>query len=337
MNLLQKLDGREWQVIVLRFGLMDGDFKSIAEISEDLSINRQQIRQIESEVINEFRHSDHIKQMLGELENREQLVIAMRFGLTDATPKTLKDVSEVLHLTIGGVRQIERVALRKLIYVTLGAPFRHFEELFKDRRAKRARILRKVDAFDKLHLVVRNLAQEYGRNPSISEIAERLEITSEQVENALELDQELRWLRNPEVDEVADRLAMTLGVAGRSEMTSEEIGVVLKHCQEQTTIEHPIDANKGVELVRIQVHPGAIADNALVGHERDSLSDRVYEKLQTLEPREQQVLVMRFGLDDGKENTLQEIGDVLDLTRERVRQIEKAALSKLKHRLPEED
>ena len=107
--------------------------------------------------------------------------------------------------------------------------------------------------------------------------------------------------------------------------------------QEQTTIEHPNDADEGVDLVRIQVHPGAIADNVLVANERDSLIDRVYEKLQTLEPRERLVLAMRFGLDDGKEKTLQEIGDVLDLTRERVRQIEKAALGKLKHRLPEED
>ena len=244
MNLLQKLDGREWQVIVLRFGLMDGDFKSIAEISEDLSINRQQIRHIESEVMNEFRQSDHIKQMLGELENREQLVIAMRFGLTDGTPKTLKDVSEVFHLTIGRVRQIERAALRKLIYISLGAPFRYFDELIKERRARRARILRRLDGLDKLRHVTRELAQEFGRNPNIDEIAARAEMTLHKTVDILRIGQELESLekvrdawrdlamkhhRQPSIGEIAERL----------EMTSEEVKNALDLDQDLWYLHNP--------------------------------------------------------------------------------------------------
>jgi len=53
--------------------------------------------------------------------------------------------------------------------------------------------------------------------------------------------------------------------------------------------------------------------------------------LETLSPREKKVLVMRFGLDDGKPKTLEEVGKEFKVTRERIRQIEAKAIRKLKH------
>ena len=53
-----------------------------------------------------------------------------------------------------------------------------------------------------------------------------------------------------------------------------------------------------------------------------------------LEIRERQVIAMRFGLTDGEEKTLEEIGEALYLTRERIRQIERTALNKLKRKAP---
>jgi len=53
--------------------------------------------------------------------------------------------------------------------------------------------------------------------------------------------------------------------------------------------------------------------------------------LSSLAPKEREILMMRFGLDDGRIKTLKEIGEIFEISRERVRQIETKALSKLKH------
>ena len=64
---------------------------------------------------------------------------------------------------------------------------------------------------------------------------------------------------------------------------------------------------------------------------RESLSEAIREVLTTLRPREARVLRMRFGIDLDTDHTLEEIGKQLDLTRERIRQIETKALLKLRH------
>jgi RNA polymerase primary sigma factor len=61
------------------------------------------------------------------------------------------------------------------------------------------------------------------------------------------------------------------------------------------------------------------------------LRDQINAALDQLAPKEKEILMMRFGLDDGRIKTLKEIGDIFDISRERVRQIETKALSKLKH------
>ena len=61
------------------------------------------------------------------------------------------------------------------------------------------------------------------------------------------------------------------------------------------------------------------------------LREQLLEVLHTLTPREEQVLMLRFGLKDGRMRTLEEVGKVFDITRERIRQIEAKALRKLRH------
>jgi RNA polymerase primary sigma factor len=61
------------------------------------------------------------------------------------------------------------------------------------------------------------------------------------------------------------------------------------------------------------------------------LSEKVEAVLDTLPPREARILRMRFGLDDGRSYTLEEVGQKFGLTRERIRQIESKALSRLRH------
>jgi RNA polymerase primary sigma factor len=63
----------------------------------------------------------------------------------------------------------------------------------------------------------------------------------------------------------------------------------------------------------------------------ESLKDQIGSVLDTLTPREQRILRLRFGLDDGRSRTLQEVGKEFKVTRERIRQIEAKALRKLRH------
>ena len=61
------------------------------------------------------------------------------------------------------------------------------------------------------------------------------------------------------------------------------------------------------------------------------LKEQLVDVLKTLTPREEKVLRLRFGLDDGRQRTLEEVGHQFEVTRERIRQIEAKALRKLRH------
>ena len=65
--------------------------------------------------------------------------------------------------------------------------------------------------------------------------------------------------------------------------------------------------------------------------ERERLKEEIEMALNELNPREQQVMRLRFGLDDGQVRTLEEVGKEFGVTRERIRQIESKTISKLKH------
>ena len=67
------------------------------------------------------------------------------------------------------------------------------------------------------------------------------------------------------------------------------------------------------------------------------LKEQLMEVLDTLTPREEKVLRLRFGLDDGRARTLEEVGKEFNVTRERIRQIEAKALRKLRHPKPQQE
>ena len=125
--------------------------------------------------------------------------------------------------------------------------------------------------------------------------------------------------REPTTEEVAKELHMDVS----------KVEEIMKIAQEPVSLETPVgeeeDSHLGDFLPDTDAsQPSEEASYALL---REQLED----VLATLTPREQQVLRMRFGLQDGKPHTLEEVGKEFDVTRERIRQIESKALRKLRH------
>ena len=121
----------------------------------------------------------------------------------------------------------------------------------------------------------------------------------------------------------AEEIAEVIG------MSPEKVREIMKFAQDPVSLETPIgeeeDSHLG-DFIEDSDSP-APADAASYALLREQLS----EELHTLTPREEHVLKLRFGLDDGRTRTLEEVGKEFNITRERIRQIEAKALRKLRH------
>jgi RNA polymerase primary sigma factor len=124
------------------------------------------------------------------------------------------------------------------------------------------------------------------------------------------------------------------------EPTSEEIGSgmeiqpdkvreIIKVSQEPVSLETPIGEEEDSHLGDFIEDQGTMAPSEAASHQL--LKEQVQDVLSSLTPREQKVLVLRFGLEDGRSRTLEEVGREFNVTRERIRQIEAKALRKLRH------
>ena len=125
--------------------------------------------------------------------------------------------------------------------------------------------------------------------------------------------------REPTAEELAERLDMSV----------ERIHEIRKIALEPVSLETPVGDEDDTHLADFiqDEHTAVPADEATMTILREQLK----EALDTLHPREQQVLKLRFGLEDGQVRTLEEVGKEFNVTRERIRQIESKALRKLRH------
>lgn len=134
---------------------------------------------------------------------------------------------------------------------------------------------------------------------------------------------------------ISRRLMQELGrepmpeeVAEEMEIPVEKVREIIKVSQEPASLEAPVgeeeDSRLGDFIQDASASPTDQATQAL-------LKDHIREVLETLSPREAKVLEYRFGLEDGKQRTLEEVGKEFGVTRERIRQIEAKAIRKLRH------
>ncbi|MDQ1368472.1 MAG: polymerase primary sigma factor, partial [Acidimicrobiaceae bacterium] len=125
------------------------------------------------------------------------------------------------------------------------------------------------------------------------------------------------------------RLPTPAELADALQLSEEQITELLGHATDPVSLDTPIGADGDTELGDIVADMTAastfeIVAEAMLPHEVEKL-------LSPLDDREKEILRLRYGLDRGDPRTLEEVGDVLHLTRERIRQIERQALSKLRH------
>jgi RNA polymerase primary sigma factor len=144
-----------------------------------------------------------------------------------------------------------------------------------------------VETMNKVLRVQRQMLQELGREPTVEEIALKVDLTPDRVR---------------EIQRIA---------------------------QEPLSLESPVGEEDDSYLGDFVEDPSAIAPPSFA--ERERLKVEIEVALRELNPREQQVMRLRFGLDDGQVRTLEEVGREFGVTRERIRQIESKTLAKLRH------
>lgn len=118
-------------------------------------------------------------------------------------------------------------------------------------------------------------------------------------------------------------------IAKEMDLTPEKVREIIKIAQEPVSLETPIGEEDDSHLGDFIEDQDALAPSDAAAYEL--LKEQLEDVLDTLTEREEHVLRLRFGLDDGRTRTLEEVGQVFGVTRERIRQIEAKALRKLRH------
>ncbi|MDD3995969.1 MAG: RNA polymerase sigma factor RpoD [Bacilli bacterium] len=155
-------------------------------------------------------------------------------------------------------------------------------------QAKTIRIpVHMVETINKLKRFQRQLTLELNRDPTIEELAEKIELSPDKVREIIKIDVDPVSLEKPTRED--EDSTVSDFIPDESSLSPEEYAI------------------------------------------NEVLKDIITDALNTLTDREKQVLKLRFGLEDGTSRTLEEVGNIFGVTRERIRQIEAKALRKLKH------
>jgi RNA polymerase primary sigma factor len=174
-----------------------------------------------------------------------------------------------------------------------------------------------VEDINRVLRISRRLTQELGREPSADEIALEMDGLLADGDKA---DIERARSSGDPVDAILQR---------RWRRASAKVRRIIRISQEPMSLEMPIGTGEDSSLadfIEDESIPGPI-DTA----SRELLREQMRDLLDSLSPRERGVLELRFGLKDGQGRTLEEVGRIFGVTRERVRQIEAKALRKLRH------
>ena len=159
---------------------------------------------------------------------------------------------------------------------------------------------------------------------AIADQARTIRIPVHMVETINKLKRVQRMLiqdlgRDPNAAEIAKEMGLP----------EEKVRDIMKISQDPVSLETPIGEEEDSHLGDFIPDDDAVAPEEAASYML--LRSQLFEVLKTLTDREAKVLILRFGLEDGRPRTLEEVGDIFCVTRERIRQIEAKALRKLRH------
>jgi RNA polymerase primary sigma factor len=173
-----------------------------------------------------------------------------------------------------------------------------------------------VETINRLVRIQRRMEQELGRAPTSEELALEMDLMEPHEINLIQQSLSAEEAIDPALERKWKRAA-------------GKVRKIIRIAQEPMSLETPVGAEESSQLgdfIEDETMPEPVDAAA-----RELLKEQVQNALSVLTERERQVLEMRFGLRDGKDYTLEEVGRHFKVTRERIRQIEAKALRKLRH------